>query len=182
LRDRTRQATCHAAGTILAVPDTTTTAVIIAVAGGFGAFLGASLTAGLMYRAWRTDRRREQQRSDAEAIGPVAVFLTDAHPDRLAFNARSNDEEQAQVMHALRDRLDASRPRLLVLATGHPRADVRKLAKELEVALSNAYTSAAWFVADIRSGGDFDREKALQDHGKAEALTDRLMEQIGRGR
>jgi hypothetical protein len=129
------------------MPDSTSTAVLVAIFGGLGAFLGAALSAVLTHRGRSEEHRREQQRADAAALGPVMAFLTDADPDRLAFNLHPDAAEQEKVMSALRERLDGIYGSVLILSAGHPSEQVGDLAGRLATATRNAFTSATWLVS-----------------------------------
>ena len=168
------------------MPDSTSTAVLVALAGGLGAFAGAALSAVLTHQGRREEHRREQQRTDAAVLGPVMAFLVDADPDRLAINVRSDAAEQEKVMSALRERLDGIYGSLLILSAGHPSEQVRDLARKLAVAVRNNLTSASWLVNDlIRRSELSNRDKAKEDHEQARNLAEDLLGEIaryGRGR
>jgi hypothetical protein len=161
--------------------DSTTTAVIAALAGGVGAFLGASLTALLGERGRREAHRRAQQRADAEVIGPVMAFLADAEPDRLGINVRSDLAEQQKVMAPLAERADSAYGALLVLAAGHPDAHIRDLARQLALAVRNTFGSTSFFLVDlVRTSGMEMRGQAKADYQAATELAERLLTEIAR--
>jgi hypothetical protein len=163
------------------VPDSTSTAVLVAAAGGVGAFAGAAVSARLTHRGRREERRREQQRADAATLGPVMAFLTDADPDRLAINVRSDVAEQEKVMSPLRDRLDGIHGSLLILAAGHPSDQVSDLARRLAIALRTSFTSASWLVQDVIRHSEVSyRDKAKEDHDQARQLAEDLLRGIAR--
>jgi hypothetical protein len=160
---------------------TTTTAVVAALAGGAGVFLGAGVTAFLGERARREEQRREQQRADAAVIGPVMAFLTDAEPDRLGMNVRSDMAEQQKVMLPLAERVNGIYGSLLVLSAGHPDERVSDLARKLAVAARNAFGSASFLVSDlVRHSGVEMRDQAKADHETARKLADELVAEIAR--
>jgi hypothetical protein len=163
------------------VPDSTSTAVLVAVAGGAGAFAGAALSAWLTQHRRRKERRQEQQRADAAVLGPVMAFLTDVDPDRLAANVRSGATEQEKVMSPLRDRLDGIHGSLLVLAAGHPSDQVSDLARRLAIAVRSTFTSVSWLVQDLIRHSELSyRDKAKEDHAQASQLAEDLLNEIAR--
>jgi hypothetical protein len=164
-----------------AVPDSTSTAILVAVAGGAGAFAGAAFSAWLSQHGRRKERRQEQQRADAAVLGPVMAFLTDVDPDRLGFNIRPDVTEQEKVMSPLRDRLDGIHGSLLVLAAGHPSDQVSDLARQLAIAVRSTFTSAAWLVQDLIRHSELSyRDKAKEDHEQARTLAEDLLNEIAR--
>lgn len=143
-----------------------TAAVLVAVAGGIGAFAGAALTTTFNYRAQDKAHRREQLRRDAEAIGPIREYLLATDPERLAMNAPATDQGAGELL----DRLIAERDRqtrgVQILASGHPDADVRVVARDLATALFNVPVSAGWVLRDrVYEGKRWDA--AIDDHRQA---------------
>jgi hypothetical protein len=157
--------------------DATSTAILAAIAGGLFGFLAAVL---IRYGA-RAERRREQQRADAAVLGPVMAFLTDADPDRLAFNLRGDAAEQEEVMSPLRERIDNIYGSLLILSAGHPDGRVSELAGQLATAARNAFTSAGLLVNDMLRKSDTSyRDQARADHDEARKLAAELLTEIAR--
>jgi hypothetical protein len=156
--------------------DTSTEVLILtALAGGAGGFAGAALSAWLTVRSRSTDRRREQQRRDAEVIGPVYSLISDAHPDRLAFNLSRDVDVQRERMEALRLRGNTAVGGLYVMAAGHPDGNVRSVSRDLAVDVQNALTSAGWFIHDMTQDRDQGyRDTAMGDHQKARDLLEQL--------
>jgi hypothetical protein len=67
-------------------------------------------------------------------------------------------------MMTLRDRLSA-------VAVGHPSADGRRLAAELQVAVHNSVTSAQWVTNDLLRKNELSYlDNAKADHAKAREI------------
>ncbi|HET6918746.1 MAG TPA: hypothetical protein VFI46_04685 [Jiangellaceae bacterium] len=157
------------------MPDSTSTAVIAALAGGVGVFLGAWLT----QHGRREERRQEQQRADADVLGPVMAFLAETEPEGLGISIHSTT--MVKQMSELGIRADGIYGSLLVLYAGHPSAQVSDLARELAVASRQAFKSTSFFIYDLigRSGGDT-RAQTKKDPEHARKLADDLLEEIAR--
>ena len=150
-------------------------AVLVALAGGVGGFAGSALSVWVSNRSQDTTHRREQQRRDAEALGPVSSYLTDSDPQRLAFNMSPDTEVQSERMQKLVSARDRLRIGLLVLAAGHPAPAAADLARQLDTALYNALTSARWAVSDLHSAKDLGYlDQAIADHARAQSLLSEL--------
>lgn len=152
-------------------------ALIAAVGGLVGALIGAAIPAWLSY----IQNGRSRQSADAEAFGPAGLLLSDVDPDRVALNVRHDDTETA-MWAEIAARTQVVRSQLLVVAAGHPRPQVRKLAQGAQIKIANAVTSAGWLVRDLREGHDLTiRDQAREDHQAAtEALQDLIDASFGR--
>lgn len=152
----------------------TTTAVVVALAGGAGAFLGASVTTFFNFRGQDKSHRREQLRRDAETLGPIREYLEiTINPNRLAINAPGDDQD-AQALHKkLLGQRDQHVAAVNVMASGHPDPAVRSTAKELATELYNAGHSAGWMLRDALRQGRL-RDAANEDHHNALDLLDKL--------
>lgn len=155
----------------------TTTAVVAALAGGAGAFLGASVTAFLATRAQGKTHRREQLRRDAETLGPVREYLEiTINPERLAVNAPV-DDQAAQALHEnLRGQRDQHLAAVNVMAAGHPDPVVRSTAKKFAIELYNAGHSAGWMIRDALRDGRL-RDAANKDYQNALEFLEKLNDQ-----
>jgi hypothetical protein len=161
--------------------DTTWTALLVAAAGGLGAFGGAGLTAWFTLRSQDRAHRQEQRLRDAEVVGPVLDYLVDSDPTRLAMNASPDPQRQSDDLAALKERRDQLRASVLVLAAGHPDPIVRARARELSVALYNALSSAAWAVRDLEFHTDRSAlEVATGDHAAAQEAAECVLEESTR--
>jgi hypothetical protein len=161
------------------VPDSTSTALLVALAGGLGAFLGAAFTAWLTLRRRREEHRREQQRADAAVLGPVMAFLAETEPEGLGISV--DPESAVQQMSELGSRADGVYGSLLVLYAGHPSERVSDLARKLASAERSAFKSTSLFIHDRieRSGGDT-YAQAKKDHDQTTKLAEDLLEEIAR--
>lgn len=161
--------------------DSTLTALLVACAGGLGGFAGAGLSAWITHRSQDRARRYEQQRRDAEVVGPVLDYLVDSDPTRLTMNASPDSAQQTAELQKLKDRRDRLRTGVLVLAAGHPDPVVRERARDLSVALYNALTSAAWAVRDLSFRTDRSAlEVAKGDHASAQEIAESLLRETAR--
>jgi hypothetical protein len=144
--------------------------------------LAAVLVAGVTELRYRTDRRRDQARRDAEVLGPVLVYLADMEPDRKMFHVPGEIEAMFDEMRELRRRLDAIRGPLLVLRAGHHNAQVRRDAQSLAVALSNVQTSTEWVLRDMihhaASTDSSEVDRMRKDPQRATTLADSLLARI----
>lgn len=154
----------------------TGTAVLAAVAGGAGAFLGATLTTIFNFRTQDKSHRREQLRRDADTLGPIREYLqVRVNPERLAINAPVDDQQTEELHRRLLDERDLHISAVQVMAFGHPDAGVRSKAQEFATALFNTGHSAGWVLRDpIREGRL--REAADQSHDRAMKLLQELYE------
>lgn len=147
--------------------------------------LGASAAlAGGFLGAWvqgrnqqRTERERRRERA-AEILAEARALLTDAHPDYVAFHA--SPEASPQTFDEFGDRWRGIRVTLLTLPTIGESERVRGLARQLEPAIANALTRAAFLVGDVLQGRDLldAREVAVRAHSEAIGLLDQLEEAI----
>jgi len=156
------------------------TALLIAVAGGAGGFLGSTVSAWVGHRTQDHAARRAQQQRDADALGPVLSYLVDTDPTRLANNVTPDQEERERVFRELKDRRDKLRVQLLVVAAGHPDEEVRLMCRELSARLYNALTSASWAIHDQYEPGYGENltENAQAEHQLAYDLAEQLLEAI----
>lgn len=156
----------------------TTTAVVVALAGGTGAFLGASVTALLTMRTQGKTHRREQLRRDAETLGPIRRYLEiTIDPKRLAINAPV-DDQSAQALHEkLLSQRDQHLAAVNVMAAGHPDSVVRATAKKFAIGLYNAGHSAGWMLRDALHDGRL-RDAAGEDHQNALELLEKLSDLV----
>lgn len=156
--------------------DSTWLALAVAVAGGAGGFGGSALSTWMSHRSQARAQHHEQQRRDAEVVGPVLEYLVDADPKRLVMNAPSNHEQRTAVLTSLEQRRDNLRAALHVLAAGHPDSVVRGLARDLAVAVYNSFSSAAWAVRDLDVQNDRSAlDVAVGDHAAARALAEQVL-------
>ncbi|HQR25586.1 MAG TPA: hypothetical protein PLP61_00990 [Nocardioides sp.] len=138
--------------------------VLIALLGGLA---GVVINTAVVHREQNRAHWREQQRKDAETLGPVLVYLTDSDPAQLAGTSAEARARRLQVLGERRDRLRES---VAVLGAGHPDPTAGQLARQLEAALHTALSSAA------RAGLDEAAlSQAQQDHAQARAVTDQLV-------
>ncbi|MXG92056.1 hypothetical protein [Nocardioides flavescens] len=152
----------------------TSTAALVAASGGVGAFLGASLTTYFNIRTQDRTHRREQLLRDAEVLGPIREYLEILiNPERLAVNAPADDQEAKAFYERLISRRDLHLAAMNVMASGHPDANVRAVAKEFANELFNAGHSAGWVLRDPLPVGRL-RDAAIQDHQNALELLDEL--------
>ncbi len=152
----------------------TTTAVVVALAGGAGGFLGASVTTFFNFRTQDKTHRREQLRRDAETLGPIREYLEiTINPERLAINAPVNDQDAQALYEKLLGQRDQHLAAVNVMASGHPDATVRHTAKEFATELYNAGHSAGWMLRDPLREGRL-RDAANEDHQNAHDLLDKL--------
>lgn len=152
----------------------TTTAVVVALAGGAGAFLGASVTTFSNIRTQDKSHRREQLRRDAETLGPIREYLEiTINPKRLAINAPVNDQDAQALYEKLLGQRDQHLAAVNVMAAGHPDPAVRSTAKEFATELYNAGHSAGWMLRDALREGRL-RDAANEDHQNALDLLDKL--------
>jgi hypothetical protein len=144
-----------------------------AIAGGF---IGAWVQGRNQERTER-DRRRERA---AEILAEARALLTEAHPDHLVFNA--TPEDPPRTFDEFGDRWQGIRVPLLTLSTIGESERARRLARQLEPAIANALSRAAFLVSDLLQGRDLldAREIALRDHGQAIQLLDQLEEAVRR--
>ena len=140
-----------------------------------GGLIGAGIPAILTYQGLR----RARQSSDAEAFGPAVLLLDSLHPDRISINVSSDSQVEAVKWADLAQRNDVARERLLVVSAGHPRRQVRELAKEADIKLANAYQASGWQAHDLQHHqGDSEwRKTALQRHAEAEAAVRDLIDE-----
>jgi hypothetical protein len=116
----------------------------------------------------------------AEILAGTKALLTDAHPDRLAFNA--GKQPPAEVFGGLDERWQRIRVPLLTVAAADSDARIRDLAGQLEVAVANMLNQGMWLVSDVLAGRDLltTREDAVREHKEATRLLDKLLAEIHR--
>lgn len=147
-----------------------------AVAAIGGGFVGSWIQVRYQHRSDR-DRRRERA---AEILAEARALLTEANPDRLAFNACTTTSPR--TFDDLQGRWREIRVPLLTLSTVGDSKPVRDLARQLEPAMANALTRAAFLVGDLLRNRDIGdaREDANRDHTEAIGLLGQLEEAIQR--
>ncbi|QOR71365.1 hypothetical protein IM660_03435 [Ruania alkalisoli] len=152
----------------------TTIALVVALAGGAGAFLGASVTTLFNVRTQDKTHRREQLSRDAETLGPIREYLEIIiNPKRLAINAPVNDQDVQALYEKFLGQRDHHLAAVNVMAAGHPDPAVRSTAKEFGTELYNAGHSAGWILRDaLREGRLYNA--ANEDHQNALELLDKL--------
>lgn len=152
----------------------TTIAVVVALAGGAGAFLGATVTTFFNFRTQDKTHRREQLRRDAETLGPIREYLEiTINPKRLAINAPANDQDAQVLYEKLVSQRDQHLAGVNVMASGHPDPAVRSTAREFAIELYNAGHSAGWMLREVLREGRL-RDAANEDHQNALDLLDQL--------
>jgi len=141
-----------------------------------GGFIGAWVQGRNQQRTER-DRRRERA---AEILAQARALLTEAHPDHVVFDA--NPEASPQTFDEFGDRWQGIRVPLLTLSTIGESERVRGLARQLEPAIANALSRAAFLVGGVLHGQDLlnTREVAIRDHSQAIRLLDQLEEAVRR--
>lgn len=93
-------------------------------------------------------------------------------------------ETEAARWQKLEKQRDAARGRLLVVATGHPRRRVRRLAREADVKLANAFGASFYRIEDMLRKRDNPEwmEHARKVHAEAEmALFELVKANFARG-
>ncbi|MBA3737497.1 MAG: hypothetical protein H0W97_02920 [Actinobacteria bacterium] len=147
-----------------------------------GVLGGVALGAGLTYWIQRSlataaIQARWAERA-ADALADLEILLTDAHPDRVAFNM--DRETIAGDVASLRDRGTLVRREVAVLAVGHPDATIRTDAKALQVGIFNALGSLGGFMRDMVQHADTDdsRVEALKDHGSVRELAEKITDHL----
>lgn len=154
----------------------TGTAILVAVAGGGGAFLGATVTTFFNFRTQDKAHRREQLRRDADALGPIREYLQiRINPERLAINAPMDDQQADDLYQKLVVERDLHVSAVQVMAFGHPDTAVRSKAQEFATALFNAGHGAGWVLRDPVGEGRL-REAANQSHDTSIKLLQELYE------
>lgn len=140
-----------------------------------GALIGAGIPAVLVY----VGLRRQRQSSDAETFGPAVLLLDRVNPDRLLINLNPDAAAQNALMTELRQQTEQARGRLLVVAAGHPRRRVRRLAREAAVKVWNGFHGSSWAVRDLQANKDNPQwmELARARHSEAVAAVDALIEE-----
>jgi hypothetical protein len=113
-----------------------------------------------------------------EVLAETRALLTDANPDRLAFNAGQPPQEVA--FRGFHQRWQRIRVPLLSVAAGDPSPKIRDLAGQLEVAMANTLNRGMWLVGDVLAGrGLHDtREEAVREHKEATRLLDELLAEV----
>jgi hypothetical protein len=162
--------------------------VVLALVTGSVAIVATLLGSWVQHR-FATSRAasetREQRVRDVAAIlAQVDIVLSDGDPDRLGINVQRRDPHAAW-RPLYEEWTTKLRPELATLALGDESAEVRKVGRELVVAVSNYLTSTAWFLRDLVSPDtDIDVEKrrqtAREDHLQAKQLSTLFMELMRR--
>ncbi len=84
----------------------------------------------------------------AQAVGPAMLLLDRMNPFRVTMNAGTPEIEEARWKE-LTQQVDTARERLLIIAAGHPRRDIRELAAQAQVKLANVLQASGWAVSDL---------------------------------
>ena len=153
------------------------TALLIAAAGGVGAFLGAWVSPVLNRREQRRQLRREQQKSDAQVLGELMNFLTDIEPQRLGlFTTREAATRKGPELGEQYGRVYGS---LVILTIGHPAQRVRDVAAQSAQAVRKAAASSGMHLHAILKDSSMQfLEKAKTDHKVAWDCSNRLIAEV----
>jgi hypothetical protein len=84
----------------------------------------------------------------AQAVGPAMLLLDRMDPVRVTMNVGTAEAEQDRWKE-LTQQVYAARERLLIIAAGHPRRDIRNLAEQAQVKLANVLQASGWAVSDL---------------------------------
>lgn len=173
---------------VLALAPETTSALIAAGAVVVGAILGGFITGGV---TWLQTRHATSEREASAAahrraraasiLGRARVFLTDIHPDRVAFNV--NPEVTPKEFESLAVRLNVLRDEISVFAATEEDDLTMGSAARLEVALSNAFNSSSWLAGDLLAhrGTQDSVDAAKRKHFRASVLVRIVLDRV-RGR
>lgn len=109
-------------------------------------------------------------------------LLVDVDPTRRALNVNPASGAEAALWTDINQRRDTVRRELMVLATGHPSDNVRRLAERLEPELFMAAVQTEWFVRDVLRGQPDapSRTSAERCHATATATCDELDQAVQR--
>jgi hypothetical protein len=130
----------------------------------------------------RPQNREEQvapefEATIAQAVGPAMLLLDRMNPVRVTMNVSNAEAEQTRWKE-LTERVDAARERLLIIAAGHPRPEIRELAAQAQVKLANVLHASGWAVRDLlqnRSNPEW-MERAQKTHEEANQALQQLID------
>jgi hypothetical protein len=169
----------------VAISAETTTALITAGAVVVGAILGGFITVGV---TWLQNRHATSEREATVAadrgkraaaiLGRARVFLTDIHPDRVAFNV--NAEVTPKEFESLAARLNVLCDDISIFAAAEADERNRGAAARMEVALFNAFNSAKWLAGDVLAHRDLkdSLEAAKRNHLRAGVLVRIVLDRV----
>jgi hypothetical protein len=161
------------------------TAMVGALAVLGGQWLAGRQQARNQERLERAQERLEGQRRReraAQVLADVTALLVDAEAIRIggmALKRGGNLETLMKSQGTLVTRLAQLRGQLLALATGHPSAEVRTLARQLESALSR-YLQTIWMAFALPQQAGLQRPlgESGPEHAEAERLLGELIEAV----
>jgi hypothetical protein len=149
-----------------------------------GTLAGVILGAAMSFWFQRVERRaaakeRWAERA-AEALADVEILLTDAQPQRVTMSM-NRDTVGAQVSE-LSARGAVVRRQVAVLSAGHPDAQVRHTAGDLETAIFNSIASLGWLVSDMLRHADSAEQlkTAMSDHETGRRLAREIEDRLHR--
>jgi hypothetical protein len=113
----------------------------------------------------------------AQAVGPAILLLDRMDPVRVTINVGNAEVEEARWKE-LTQQVYAARERLLIIAAGHPRQDIRKLAEQAQVKLANVLQASGWAVSDLLRNRDNPEwmEHARKTHEEAKDALQELID------
>lgn len=161
------------------------TAAVGALAVLGGQWLAGSQQARNEDRKERSQERLEGQRRReraAQVLADVTALLVDAEAIRIGgtiLRSRAGPEVLLNSQSTLVTRHGQLRGQLLALSTGHPSAQVRGLARQLEAALGR-YLHSIWrtFAVPQQAGLRRPVSESGPDHAEAERLLQELVEAV----
>ena len=106
--------------------------------GVFGGLAGVWLTNRHSDKQRSIDKLDERRERGAEAVGPVRVLLSDAHPNAYIHEAGSPswDPGLKKRFQSLEDRWETARDRMITYTAGHPSDEVVELGSDVIDAVS----------------------------------------------
>jgi hypothetical protein len=146
----------------------------------------AGITGGLL-GSWiqgrsqgQLERHRRRERS-AEVLADATSLLWEMNPNRPHFGHRLHDA--SSFFSANDRRMKSVRARLLLLVVGHPDADVRDLARQLNQSLYELDSAMGIFVDSMEleqspAAVTKQRAEAKERHAEADALLADLLKVI----
>jgi len=113
----------------------------------------------------------------AQAVGPAMLLLDRMDPVRVTMNVGSAEAEEDRWKE-LTQQVYATRERLLIIAAGHPRRDIRNLAEQAQVKLANVLQASGWAVSDLLRNRNNPEwiEHARKTHEEAKNALQELVE------
>jgi hypothetical protein len=129
----------------------------------------------------RLEGQRRRERA-AQVLADVTALLVDAEAVRIggtALKSRASLETLMKSQGTLVTRLGQLRGQLLAQSTGHPSAEVRTLARQLESALSR-YLQTIWMAFALPQQAGLQRPigESGPEHAEAERLLGELIEAV----